>query len=419
VNTAVFIRLLNVGLRGVSMGSRFLLIFALAKIFEPAQLGLFGLMMATVSFSVLVIGADYYTYSQRELLARPHEQWAFVIQHQIKAQLILYGFLLPAQVLIFIFGLMDWQYALWFFALLVVEHIAQEMNRLLVAMHKQLLASLVLFVRLGGWVIIVIPLMYVMPQYQSLETLYTAWLIGGLLSVLLGFVLIKHTVPNWAWVKTDYSWLKKGYKVGLMFLVATICFKGLLTFDRYAVEAISSIEVLGVYVFYIGVTMGAYSFLDPAVFSFLYPKMLQSYQGNDKKGYQKLFKELAISTILIGAVMGVVIWGIMPHIISWIDKPVYSQHLGDLRILIAAGFIYAIGFIPHYALYAMRGDEWIISAHISALVVFFIALLLIKLENGIQSVAMALLLAFSWMGLVKMIGYTQIKQRSVLLRDNI
>jgi len=237
MNTEVFIRLLNVGLRGVSMGSRFLLIFALAKIFVPAELGLFGLMMAAVSFSVLVIGADYYTYSQRELLARPNEQWAFVIQHQIKAQLILYGFLLPVQVLVFIFGLMDWQYSLWFFALLVVEHIAQEMNRLLVAMHKQLLASLVLFVRLGAWVIIVIPLMYVMPQYQSLETLYTAWLIGGLLAILLGFILIKHTVPHWAWVKTDYNWLKKGYKVGLMFLVATICFKGLLTFDRYAVEA--------------------------------------------------------------------------------------------------------------------------------------------------------------------------------------
>lgn len=106
----------------------------------------------------------------------------------------------------------------------------------------------------------------------------------------------------------------------------------------------------------------------------------------------------------------------MPHIISWIDKPVYSQHLGDLRILIAAGFIYAIGFIPHYALYAMKGDRWIVSAHISALVVFFAALLFLKLDNGIQSVAMALLLAFSWMGLVKMIGYIQTKQHSILLR---
>jgi len=258
--------------------------------------------------------------------------------------------------------------------------------------------------------------MNVLPQYQSLDTLYLAWLIGGLSSIILGAIVIKHSVPNWSLVKTDYIWLKKGYKVGGMFLVATVCFKGLLTFDRYAVEAISSIEMLGVYVFYIGVVMGAYSFLDPAVFSFLYPKMLQSYQLKDKQAYQKLFKELVVSTIVISVVMAAIIWMMMPHIISWIDKPIYSRYLSDLVILIAAGFIYAIGFIPHYALYAMKGDRWIVLAHISALAVFSGALLFITLDNGIQSVAMALLLAFSWMGLVKTIGYIQTKQHSILLR---
>jgi hypothetical protein len=210
-------RILNILLRGLSMGSRFVLIFAVAKLLEPAEVGLFGLMLATVSFSVLIVGADYYTYAQRELLASPPEHWSFVIQHQIKAQFILYGILLPAQLLIFVFGLMDWQYAMWFFVLLLTEHIAQEMNRLLVAMHKQILASWVLFVRLGSWVIVVIPLMYIYPRYQSLEVLYVAWLIGSLSAIVLGFIVIKHSLPNWQPVKTDYAWLKKGFKVGGLF----------------------------------------------------------------------------------------------------------------------------------------------------------------------------------------------------------
>ncbi|MEA1989468.1 MAG: hypothetical protein U9N57_09735 [Pseudomonadota bacterium] len=412
----LFTRLLNVGLRGLSMGSRLFLIFALAKILAPEEVGLFGLMLATVSFSVLVIGADYYTYAQRELLARPPEQWSFVIQHQIKAQFILYGMLLPVQILIFVFDLMDWQYAVWFFVLLIFEHIAQEMNRLLVAMHKQLLASLVLFVRQGSWVIVVIPLMYVLPEYQNLESLYIAWLTGCLSAIMLGAVVIKRSLPSWQRVKTDYNWLKKGFKVGGVFLLATICFKGILTFDRYAVEAFSSTEVLGVYVFYISMVIGAYSFLDPAVFSFLYPRMLQSYQMQDKQAYQTSFKELIVSTIAISIVLAWGIWMIMPYIISWIDKPIYSNHLDALTILISAGFIYALGYIPHYALYAMKGDKWIVSAHISALMVFFASLMLIKLASGIQSVAMALLLAFSWMGLVKTVGYIYTKQHSILLR---
>jgi O-antigen/teichoic acid export membrane protein len=200
------------------------------------------------------------------------------------------------------------------------------------------------------------------------------------------------------------------------FLLATVCFKGLLTFDRYAVEALSSIEMLGVYVFYISMVMGAYSFLDPAVFSFLYPRMLQSYQMQDKKAYLKSFNELIISTVVISILLGFVIWIIMPYIVNWVDKPIYASHLDSLIIFIAAGFAYAVAFIPHYALYAMKGDNWIVLAHISALVAFFASLMFIKLDDGIQSVAVALLLAFTWMGFVKTIGYLQTKQHSILLK---
>jgi len=80
------VRVSNVALRGLSMVSRFFLIFALAKLLTSTELGQFGLMVSTVMFCVLIVGADFYTYSQRELLARGPEGWSFVIQQQIKAQ---------------------------------------------------------------------------------------------------------------------------------------------------------------------------------------------------------------------------------------------------------------------------------------------------------------------------------------------
>lgn len=408
-------RFLNVSLRVLSMGSRFVLIFVLAKLLDPEEVGLFGLIMATISFSVLIIGADYYTYTQREMLSRPTDQWSFVIQHQIKAQLILYIFLLPIQALFFVFGLIDWQYFIWFFVLLLTEHIAQEINRLLIAMQKQILASWVLFVRLGSWVLVVIPLMYVYPRFQNIETLFLAWLLGSLLAIVLGVVVIKRSLPSWHAVKTDYAWLKKGFKVGGLFLLASICFKGLLTFDRYAIEALDSISVLGVYVFYIGVVMGVYSFLEPAVFSFLYPKMLKSYHMQDKNAYQNAFKELIVSTIIISIFLGLFIWLVMPYIVNWIEKPIYEDYLSCLPILIAAGFARTLGFIPHYALYSMKGDKWIVFAHMSALLVFFVSLMFLKLDSALHTVGWALFLAFSWTGVVKTIGYVQEKKHSILL----
>ncbi len=408
-------RLLNVALRSLSMGSKLALIFGIAKLLEPAQVGLFGLMLATIGFSVLLVGGDYYTYSQRELLSRPATQWGFVLQHQVKAQLILYSVLLPAQLFIFVTGLMQWKYLLWFFVLLVLEHIAQEVNRILVAMHRQLIASWVLFIRMGSWVIFVLPFMVFNESYRQLEIVYMAWIVGSSLAIIQGVIVISRIVPNWKNVKTDYTWLKKGFKVGGLFLLATLCFRGLLTFDRYAVEMLSSTEMLGVYVFYISIVMGAYSFLDPAVFSFLYPKMLQAYQMNEKANYEKVFKELIITTFVMSALLAVLIWFFAPVIIGWINKPVYSDNLSDLLYLILAGFVYAVGYIPHYALYAMKGDKWILAAHISSMAIFFLILYFLKIENSIRLVALALVFAFSWMMFIKLIGYIYTKQRSTLL----
>lgn len=397
------------------MGSRFLLIFVLAILLEPAELGLFGLMLATVSFSILVIGADYYIYSQRELLARPPEQWSFVIQHQIKAQVILYGVLLPLQLLIFLFGFLDWQYAAWYFVLLITEHIAQEINRLLVAMHKQLIASWVLFIRWGSWVFVIVPVMYFSPEMRNLQALYMAWLVGGLFAILVGITAIHKVLPNWQKSATDIKWLNQGFKVGGLFLLSTLCFKGLLTFDRYVVEALSSTEILGVYVFYIGLVVGAYAVLDPAVFSFVYPRMLQSYQMQDKQNYQKAYKELVILTVSISVALAIFIWGVAPYIINWVDRPIYTEYLGDFSTLILVGFVFSVGYIPHYALYAMKGDKWIVLAHISSLMVFFFMLWGLQFENGIQTVGVALLAAFAWMVLIKTIGYVYTKQHSTLL----
>lgn len=405
-------RLLNIALRGLSMGSRLILIVALAKYLTPAEVSLFGLMLATVSFSVLIVGADYYTYSQRELLARPKEEWSFVIQHQMKAQFLLYAALLPLQLVFFVFGLMDWKYALWFFALLLLEHVAVEINRLLVAMHRQLAASVILFIKMGSWVLVVIPLMFFYEEYRNLEYIYTAWLIGSALAIFMGFYQIKKTLPVWEKVEIDYSWLKKGFKVGGLFLLATICFKGLLTFDRYAVEALSSLEILGVYVFYITIVMGAYNFLDPAVFSFLYPRMLQSYQMKQKEKYIRTFKELLVSTVLISMFLAAIIWFVTPWLIEWINKPIYLTYLNSLGLLIVAGFVYALSHIPHYALYAMKLDKWIVASHITALIIFFISLSLFGLSNGIKTVALALIIAFSWMGILKSIGYILNKRNS-------
>ncbi|MGE0081077.1 MAG: lipopolysaccharide biosynthesis protein [Thiohalomonadaceae bacterium] len=398
-------RSLNVALRLLAMGSRFALVFVLAKLLEPAEVGLFGLFLGSVGFSMLMIGGDYYTYSQRELMSLPRGRWSFVLQHQLLATGMLYLALLPVQLLLFTFGLLPSELMLWFFALLVVEHLAQEINRLLVAMQRPLLASWVLFIRMGAWVWGLLPIIWFLPHSRNLETIFFAWLIGGLIAILVGLWGIWREVSPWRSWPLDFAWLKRGFGVGFLFLVATLCFKALTTADRFVVEALNGMDLLGVYVLFMGMAMAIMSFLDAAVFSFLYPRMVSAYRHGDYPMYRRLKKDMLWSTLGISSGLAIVIAVAAPFVLDWIGRSLYAEQMRLLWLLLVVAVIYAAGMIPHYGLYARGSDRSIVAAHISSLVVFTLIVTLLARVAPLEAAAYGLIAAFVWMGGFKLLKY--------------
>jgi len=387
------------------MVSRLLLIFLLAKFLSPEELGVFGLIVATIGFGVLLLGVDFYNYSHREFLSREPEKQGFVIQQHLIVQFFLYILLLPLFFFVFTLDLIGLQYAPWFFALLLIEHIAQEIFRLLVIMQKQILASFLLFLRVGSWVFVIALLMFLYNDYRSIERVFLVWTIAGGVSILIGLIIVIKSIALWPSFCINYQWIKKGLKVGLWFLIGTLALKGLLTFDRYAVEILGSAETLGVYVFYMSIVIGVYSLLEPAIFSFLYPKMILSYQKGDIKQFSILLKELSISTIVMSFGLALLTWFVIPLAIDLINKPVYLTHLSSLNMLLVAGFFYGVSHIPHYALYAMKRDSWIVGAHLTGLVLFLIAIVVVDSGTVIDNVGLSLTLSFVWLTFVKTIGF--------------
>ncbi len=385
------------------------MLFVLARLLPPTELGLYGLMTATVGFSVLIVGGDYYTYSQRDLLSRPKEQWSFVIQHQCVAIVLLYIVLLPLQGLIFVFDLLPKQYAICFFAVLIGEHLSQEINRLLIAMQRPLTASWVLFVRLGLWVWVVLPLMWYMPSIQQLETIFFAWFIGSVFAVIIGSIIVWRDVGCWRWWPLDWKWLRLGYKKGLIFLIATMCFRALFTVDRYAVEHFAGGDMLGVYVLYMSMAGAIINFMDPAIFSFLYPRLVSAWRQGQHEIYKRTFRELALSAILTSLGLALICATLAPWVLNWTGKSIYLNQLPLLWILLLVAVIYTIGMVPHYGLYARGADRSIMFAHISSLAIFIIIVVLMAEAFPLYVVPLSLVVAFSWMGGLKMWLYLVLK----------
>ncbi len=179
-----FIRFINIVLRGTTLSSKFLLMFFLAKFVEPKELGLYGLLTATISYALFLLGLDFYTFTTREIIKRERHEWGGLLKDQGALSLLLYVTVLPLLLFIFLTGLLPWYVAGWFFILLVLEHLTQELGRVLIAISEQLFASVVLFLRSGIWAVLVTSIMFFRADTRNLDFVLGAWTLGSFVALL-------------------------------------------------------------------------------------------------------------------------------------------------------------------------------------------------------------------------------------------
>lgn len=365
-----FSQLANIFLRGVTLASKFLLIFFLARFLDPATLGVYGLLSATIGYALYLLGFDFYTYTTRELLKCDRSQWGGFLKAQGAFTIVLYVFFLPLLGLVFLKGLLPLYVAGWFFALVVLEHLTQEFGRLLVAVSDQLFASLVLFLRSGIWAVVVTLIMLVDTQMRSLDVVLGAWTLGSASALVLGGYRLKRLRLSGWQQAVDWRWIARGIKIALSLLIATLAIRGLFTLDRYWVQHLWGLDVLGAYVLFMGICSALVSFLDAGVFAFIYPGLISAYQKGDASEFRQGVRKLFIQTLSLSASFAMIAWLTIGPLLSWLDKPVYAAQLPLFLWVLGATILYAIGMIPHFALYAQGHDRPIIQSHIASLLVF-------------------------------------------------
>ncbi len=391
-------RLLNLALRAGTLVSKFVLIFVLAKFLEPADVGLYGLLAATVAYVLMALGFDFYTYSTRELIVTDRRDWAALLRDQG----IFYGFtytaLLPVCLLIFWAGFLPWNLAAWFFPLLALEHLAQELNRLLVAMSEPLWASVVLFIRQGLWAIAAALWMWLEPAQRSLDFVLLAWVLGVLGACGLGALRLRQLDGASLSRPVDWRWIKRGMQVAFPFVLATLSLRALYTVDRYWIEAIANLEVLAAYVLFVGIANAIMSFLDAAVFTFAYPALIAVAGKGDRQGFDAQMRRLGIQTVLAAAALSASALVLAGPVVDWLQRPSYAAHFPLLYWTVLAAALSAISMVPHYGLYARRQDRPIVLSHLASLPVFAVSAL--ALGSALQEAAVPAAMAIAFLFLL-------------------
>ncbi|CAI8753363.1 hypothetical protein DMX05_12710 [Pseudomonas soli] len=402
LSSRVLLRLLNIGIRGGTVLGRFMLIIFLAKFLPKSELGKFGVFVATVLLCVLLVSFEFNKYMYRELFAHGEDVRAKILNTHLKAVFCLYLFSVPLIYTVFHFGLISTDYIFHFYAVLFLVLVSLEMEALLVVLGNQLPASFIFCTQTSLWVFFAIPVLYLFPEYRSLEFVYSSWIMGATLSIVVALWFLRKNKVTISSRGMGGEWVRKGFKKCAIFLLSSLMLKLLLTIDRYTMEFHATPEMVGTYVFYVSVVMGVFNFLEPAVFSFVYPRLLRFHKEANHNGYEAAHKELIYSTVIGVALLSFALGYIVPQVIKLLGLHAYEHDLGSLWFVISAGAVYMLGFIPHYVLYSRGRFNWLSYANAAALGAFLVAVSSLPFHSVISLVACSLLTAFFVSGVVKL-----------------
>lgn len=366
-------RLLNVSMRGLTMASSFALTFALARYLQPAKLALYGLFGATIVVAIYAVGLDFYTYTTREIIRTERQQWGRMFKGHIALALILYAIVAPFLSLLFLSGALPWSLAGWLAVLLPLEHLARELNRILIATSQQLLASAIMFVRKGIWAWCVIGLMFFDSAARELTWVFGTWVIATAVSCLLG-ILRLHRMRLGSWRESiDWPWIYKGVRISGTFLAATLAIQALSSVDKYWQQSLVGRDALAAYVLFSGIAVGMSSVLDAGVFSFAYPRLIEAHHRKEHARFQTELRKMLLVTLVICAGFSVIAWLTIDELLRWINKPVYIQQKVVLPWVLLATSLSCISYSPHYGLYARGQDRVIIASHFAGALLFVAA----------------------------------------------
>lgn len=409
---------LNLFLRGLSMAARFILIFYLGKYFSLDELGSYGIFFTTVTLSLFLLGLDFYTFANREVLNMKQEDRLTILRNQ----LVFYGFtyvvfLLPL-LLIFYYNVLPLEYLFFFYFILIFEHISQEFYRLFTVLSFPVFANWLLFLRTGLWVYLLALGWLLFPGLSySLSLVFWGWLIGSGLSVIIGFIKIIHLHKGSVLKPLDIKWFIPGLKVSMLYFGGTIALKIIEFSNRYMLEYWCSMKAVGIYTFFSQIANMINIVIFTLFFMVIYPKLLTAVNENNTAEREKLKKLMMNKTLLYSAGLAILLVIIIKPVLYIINKTDFDNEMMTFYFLILSNVALNISFVYHYILYAFKKDtHLLIATVVSAIVNIILNVVLINFWS-ISGAAFSVFASYAVLAMIKWVYAGKAEKENIILAD--
>lgn len=395
-------KIYNLLIRGATLASRFVLVIFIAKFLSAEELGAYSLFAASITYALFFVGMDFYTFSSREILSVQKSLWFGIVKNQIVFYLLFYIIAFPLIYSLFYFGFLPKQFILWFYFILVAEHLAQESMRLLVVLDKAFLANIALFIRSGVWVYAAVIIMFFDDGFRDVTTILALWLVGSSISILLVVPELKRLHKISVDIcSIDYNWMIKGIKIAIPLLVGTLALRSIYLVDRYSLSYFASLGVVGIYSFYSSFASALLAFVDAVVVMQIYPKIVSAVKNKDFTALDFYKRKFVRSVAILSLVLAILLPIGLYLLLLWMNKPEYLEYLPLLALLMVSSIVYSFALLPHYELYAHNEDKKIILSSVLAAIIGVIIMPAGAYYFGVYGVACGQVLAVIFLYIYK------------------
>ena len=377
------------------MVSKFAFILFLGKYsVDETNLGIFGLFSTSIALLIYIIGFDFYVFNTREILGSKKDL-IDKITNQLIFHLSAYLIVIPIS-LFFVFKLdfLPLEYLWIFLALLISEHLGQELYRLFTTLEKSVIANIMLFIRSGLWIWVVIFDFIVFQNGIELKKYIIIWIIFSWLSFFV-FCLLLARFIDVKKIKTphpDWKWIRVGIKTASVFFIGSLSMQVIQLSDRFMIDYFYGKKLVGVYTAYAQFTNAIDVFTFSAITMVAFPRLLKSY-SNVKK-YNEIKSKLTRHLLGLSLVLILIVCIVCPYIFKFLDKESFLNELLTFYSLLAGVFLLIMSNVYHYDLYVHKKDNIILKVAVAGMVVnVLLNLILIPIYN-IFGASLATLMSF-------------------------
>lgn len=358
----------NFIIRGLNMIAKFGLTIFLAEFMSSEKLGEYTIFLTTVTLSIYFLGYEFYTFAQREYNYTNKD--VFVIQ--LRDQMVLYVgiYLVLFPILFLVVSNFINSHFYFLFSLIALEHINQELYRVLVAMGKPIHATSNNFFRSGVWVFIYILVVLYDHKFANLEHLYLFWILGELFCLFFSIFSLKSL--SWTTTlksKINFKWLWKGIKISTIFFGSGIALKFLEYSERFYIKSLLGNSEVGVYFYFYNIAYLPYTFFVTVIIINFLPELIQTYNEN-KMQYLVVRGRLINTTKLYSLVsyLGtIIVFFIVVRFL--ISDSSYISNKEIFWFQLVASFITLMSEILYLELYLRHKDKLILVSFLLALCV--------------------------------------------------